>query len=140
MQERSYCEPDIYKKQTRKKEQVVEKGSMKLFLTKSLRAHKEVFSVQIRNEAANACQQSKVRITSEDGCNHAGEKDVGAEIQSTDLAKMAKNRIKSFANGGNLQSLEKNTVVFFAKLFWTLLLRGQIFRRAKQANLLFLRQ
>ena len=85
MQECAQCKPDVQKKQPRKKEQVMKKRSMKLFLTKSIRANEDVFAVQVGDEAAYACQEGEVRVPSEDGCDYASEKDVGAKIQNRNL-------------------------------------------------------
>ena len=65
----------------------MKKRPMKLLLTKSLRAHEEVFSIQVGDEAAYARQQGKVRVAREDSCDYASEKDVGTKIQNRDLLK-----------------------------------------------------
>ena len=55
---------------------------MKLFFTKSLRAHEKVFAIQVRDEAAYARQQGEVGVAGEDSCDNAREKDVGTKIQN----------------------------------------------------------
>ena len=56
MQERADRKPLINKEQAGKKKQIMEKGTMPLLISKSLRWNKQVFSIQVRNKTAYPCQ------------------------------------------------------------------------------------
>ena len=65
----------------------MEKSPMKLFFTKSLRAHEYAFAVKVGNEAAYASQKGEVWVTSKDSCDYSSEKDVTPKIQKINLLK-----------------------------------------------------